>query len=89
MTTVTLDSVNEGARVVVREVRHHGGITLRLYRLGILPGAHLEVVANRGRGPVVVRVKGVEVAIGRGLARTLLVEVVGDEKADAGADRPA
>jgi ferrous iron transport protein A len=74
-TVMSLDMVREGARVVVKEVSG-GGWARRLYQMGIVPGSQVEVVFNRGRGPVVVRVGGVEVSIGRGIARRILIQQV-------------
>jgi ferrous iron transport protein A len=43
--------------------------------MGILPGSHLEVVFNRGTGPIIVRVGNAEISLGRGIARKILVKV--------------
>jgi len=71
----TLDTLPPGARAEVVEItwRSHG-VVCRLVQMGFTPGAVVEVVANYGRGPIVVRVRGVEVAIGRGLASKVLVK---------------
>ena len=42
-------------------------------QMGITPGAVLEVVDNT-RGPIIVRVRGVTIALGRGMASRILVE---------------
>lgn len=74
---LTLDQLKNGDRAVVKEVVSKGaGLIRRLAQLGVAPGALIEVVFNSGIGPVVVRVHGAEIAIGRGLARKVLVEVV-------------
>lgn len=72
----SLDLVKSGLKAIVREIHQLGNISGRLYSMGILPGTELEVVVNRGHGPIVVRVKGDEIALGRGLARKILVEVL-------------
>lgn len=72
--TVSLDIVKEGSKVIVQEIQG-GGWVRRLYQMGILPGAYLEVILNKGRGPVVIRVGDVEVSVGRGIARRILVKV--------------
>lgn len=71
---LTLESVKESGTVVVVDIESKGWAR-RLYHMGILPGVELEVVYNRGKGPVIVRCHGVEVAIGRGIARRILVKV--------------
>lgn len=49
-------------------------MALRLARLGIRPGAKVRLV-NSGpwRGPLLVEVEGVRVALGRGVASRILV----------------
>jgi len=55
------------------------GVLLRLRRLGLRPGAQVRAVATgRWGGPVLVEVDGCRVALGRGLARRILVQVNGD-----------
>ncbi|MEM1645561.1 MAG: FeoA family protein [Ignisphaera sp.] len=73
---MSLDLVKSGSRVIIKEIQQIRGIGGRLYRIGILPGTELEVIVNNGRGPIVVKVKDTEVALGRGLARKILVEVL-------------
>jgi ferrous iron transport protein A len=53
-----------------------GGMNLRmrLLQMGLTPGTIVEVVDNRGRGPVLVRVRGVVIALGRGVAEKIIVE---------------
>jgi ferrous iron transport protein A len=69
----SLDIVKEGSKVIVQEIRG-GGWVRRLYQMGILPGSLIEVVFNKGWGPIVIRVGDVEVSIGRGIARRILVK---------------
>ncbi|HEU68160.1 MAG TPA: ferrous iron transport protein A [Candidatus Acetothermia bacterium] len=62
---------------VGRLVAIHGGRgpALRLRRLGLRPGALVRIVAAGGwGGPVLVEVDGCRVALGRGLARRILVQ---------------
>jgi len=71
----TLDTLPPGSRAEVVGFAWRGsGVAYRLMQMGFTPGAVVEVVANYGRGPLVVRVRGVEVAIGRGLASKVLVK---------------
>jgi len=48
----------------------------RLAALGFVPGSRLLVETNYGYGPVIVRIRGARVAIGRGQAQRLLVRPV-------------
>ncbi len=76
---MTLAVAPPGSRVVVRSILAGWGATSRLAGLGIAPGVELEVVSNDLAypwTPVIVRVGGVEVAIGRGVASRIIVEPV-------------
>ena len=46
----------------------------RLTSLGFTPGAEINVVQNYGRGPLIVRVRGSRVALGRGEAQKIIVQ---------------
>ncbi len=50
------------------------GVQLRLIALGLRPGANVRVVGRGpGHGPILVEVNGTRVALGRGLAKRILV----------------
>lgn len=71
----TLDNLPSGSIArVVKIIDTCRGFINRLYQLGILPGVIVEVVANYGCGPIVVKIHGSETAIGRGIARRIIVE---------------
>lgn len=73
----TLADAPEGSRVVVVGLAVGGwGIRRRLLEMGLSPGSVVEVLSNI-RGPVVVRVRGVVMAIGRGMAAKILVKPAG------------
>ena len=71
--TKNLSEVAGGARAIL--VRLEGGhdFRSRLAALGFTPGAQLEVVQNRGRGPMIVSLRDTRIALGRGEARKILV----------------
>lgn len=48
--------------------------TNRLASLGFTPGAEVNMTQNRGRGPLIVTVRGTRVALGRGEAARIIVE---------------
>jgi ferrous iron transport protein A len=72
--TVTLDMLPTGTRARILAVNSGAGWVYRLYQMGITPGVIVEVVANYGVGPIIIRVRGVEISLGRGVARRILVE---------------
>ena len=73
---VSLDRMQKGTKGRVIEVLGGRGATLKLAVQGIVPGKIVEKVGHLRGGPVLMRVGRSEVAIGLGLARRVLVEVV-------------
>lgn len=71
----TLERADTGIALRVAEVQGGHEIRSRLATLGVRPGTVLQVVV-RGPlgGPVLVEVDGTRLAIGRGLARKVLLE---------------
>ena len=74
---LTMDRVGVGIQVRVVEIQGGWGLRQRLSRLGIHAGD--KVLIKRSGimgGPILIRVHGTEVAVGRGMARRVLVEDV-------------
>jgi ferrous iron transport protein A len=65
------------ARPNHRRRRHHGwGFQKRLEDMGLTPGARITVVKSAPfHGPIEIRVRGSRLAIGRGMAKRILVRV--------------
>ena len=72
----TLIDLEVGARGVVRQLRGGKEFANRIATLGFTIGAEISVIQNYGRGPVIVAVRDTRVALGRGEAAKVLVEVV-------------
>jgi ferrous iron transport protein A len=66
-------------RAMVRVLRGGKDFTSRMGTLGFTRGTVVTVIQNYRHGPVLVTVKDVRVALGRGEARKVLVEVLLDE----------
>ncbi len=47
--------------------------TRRLLEMGLYAGAGIEVISGRGFGPIVLKLAGTRLALGRGLAKKILV----------------
>ncbi len=74
---IDLADVKPGSKVKVVRIRGGLGIRQRLSCLGIHPGDLMLVQASGiMRGPVVVSIHGNKVALGRGVASKILVEVI-------------
>lgn len=74
---LTLDALPKGEKGRVIAVRGGRGLVMRLSHLGILPGAVVRAVAQAPlHGPLLVEVNGAQVALGRGVARRVLVQPI-------------
>ncbi len=69
-----LSEMSCGRDCVVVEISAGRELSFRLGELGIFKGGKLSVAKSIGKGPVIVRVFGGELAIGRGQAEKILVE---------------
>lgn len=70
---ITLDVMPPGSRGRVVRIEAGTRALRRIIEMGITPGTIIEVVGSYG-GPILVRVRGTVLALGRGVARKILVE---------------
>jgi len=54
----------------------HGSLCRRLAELGLTPGVEFEVL-QRGNGPIILAIRNSRLALGRGTAEQILVEIAG------------
>ncbi|HDK28144.1 MAG TPA: ferrous iron transport protein A [Candidatus Atribacteria bacterium] len=74
---ITLDLIKEGQKVKVVDIYGGWGIRQRLGCLGIHPGDIITVRKSAiMRGPILISIHGNQVALGRGIAKKILVEVI-------------
>ena len=73
----SLDRIEENRKARVVDIQGGWGIRGRLGQMGIHPGDILTVRRFGAlRGPILIEVHGFQVALGRGIARRILVEGV-------------
>lgn len=68
--------VGVGTRVRLLELRGSPGLSHRLAELGLVPGVELEVVQDGG-GNLLLAVGDTRLALGRGVAHSLIVTPLG------------
>jgi len=73
VTEVALDELGEGRRGVIVDIVAGRGLRRRLLEMGFTPGTVVEVLLSN-RGPILVYVRGAVVALGRGVARKIIVK---------------
>jgi ferrous iron transport protein A len=74
MIELTLDRLQVGTRARVLEIRGGRGLERRLTHMGIHPG-DIVLIAQSGlfRGPLLIEAHGYRIALGRGVARRVVV----------------
>jgi ferrous iron transport protein A len=73
----TLDHLVNGQTAVIHAIQGGQGVRRRLNHLGLHPKDCIRVLRNDYfGGPVLVKVNGVEIGIGQGMAEKIEVEVV-------------
>lgn len=71
----TLDKMRSGEKAVVKNILGGHDLRRRLGNLGIHPGDELEVIRSGFfGGPLLVRIHGAEIGLGRGMAEKIEVE---------------
>jgi ferrous iron transport protein A len=71
---VPLSALAPQERGWVRSLAGGRSFVSRMVSLGFTPGAPVDIVQNRGRGPLIVCVRDCRVALGRGEAEKVLVQ---------------
>ncbi len=72
MNEVPLSALPRGSRALVVSIRGGRGLVNRLMQMGITPGTIIEVIDNTA-GPIMIKVRGVTIALGRGVASKIFV----------------
>ena len=78
---IPLVELAAGTRAIVRNIMGGADFCGRVAGIGLTESAHIEILQNTGRGPILVRTHETRIALGRGEALKILVEEVGDEPA--------
>ncbi|HIC88730.1 MAG TPA: ferrous iron transport protein A [Anaerolineae bacterium] len=74
---VPLDVLAPGARALVHQLQGGHRFISRMAAMGFTPGAEIVIVQNYRRGPLIVAIRDTHIALGRGEAKRVLVEVEG------------
>lgn len=72
--TLPLAIVSIGQKVRLDSIRGGDHVIHRLTSLGFTPGAEINVLQNYGHGPLIVKIRGSRIAIGRGEAQKIIVQ---------------
>jgi Fe2+ transport system protein FeoA len=75
-----LSMVAPGERVRLLKINAGEGLAGRLSALGLTPGVELTIVQDAG-GPLLLAVRDSRLAVGRGMAQKMVVELISGEAA--------
>jgi ferrous iron transport protein A len=64
------------SRALVAGLPHSRGLAKRLIALGLIPGAEVQVLQNWGHCPLIIEAHGARLALGRGQAERVTVELL-------------
>ena len=67
-----LSEINAGDHATILAFQGGRAVVNRLASLGFTPGAQVDMSQNYGRGPLIVTVRGMRVALGRGEAANIV-----------------
>lgn len=70
---MVLSSVDPGKEVTLIGIDGGRGIRSKIYSMGLVPGGRLTVLNRSGNGSIMISVKDCRLAIGRGMARKMMV----------------
>jgi ferrous iron transport protein A len=65
---------NQSAKIIALPEGHFA--SQRLREMGLRPGLTVQMLHNHGKGPVLIQVLGCRLALGRGLAQKIDIEMV-------------
>ncbi|MBN2030523.1 ferrous iron transport protein A [bacterium] len=72
---LTLDQIKKDKEVVVVEINGGWGVRQRLNQMGIHPNDRIQIKRSGAMGgPILIQIHGIEVAIGRGMAKKIVVK---------------
>ena len=72
--TKTICDLTTGQSATILEFTGGQAVNKRLASLGFTPGVSVSVIRNYRSGPLIVMVRGTQVALGRGEAKKIIVE---------------
>lgn len=77
---ISLVELESGRKAIITQIKGGSGFKLRLESMNIRKGKELiKVSAAPFRGPVVIKIDGCELALGRGMAQKIYVEVINED----------
>lgn len=72
---MSLVQVERGEKVILNHIAYGKHLRKKLQDMGLTPGVEFSVVTRTLRGPLIIEVRGARLALGRGIAEKIDVEI--------------
>lgn len=73
---LTIADALPGRRYVILSIDGGYGLRSHLSSMGLVPNEALSVLNQSGGGPVTISIKGTRIAVGRGMARKIIIKEI-------------
>ncbi len=70
-----LTNINVGCYAEILGISGGEGLRDKVLSLGLLPGKTIQVISNRKRGPVIIKINGTRLILGRGMSEKIQVSL--------------
>jgi len=80
--SLTLAQALRGKKYKIQKILGGIGINSHLHAIGIVPDEIISVINKSNGGPITVLVKGIRVALGRGISQKIIVKEILDNSTD-------
>ncbi|HPS56580.1 MAG TPA: FeoA family protein [Spirochaetota bacterium] len=70
-----LNNINAGCYAEILGISGGEGLRDKVLSLGLLPGKTVQVISNRKQGPVIIKVNGTRLIVGRGMSEKIHVSL--------------
>ena len=72
---MSLSKVNVGQKVVLNYMKYGLSLRKKLQEMGLTSGVEFVVISKTNSGPIIIEIRGTRLALGRGIAEKIDVEI--------------
>ena len=72
---MSLTKVSIGEKVVLNSINYGLNFKKKLQDMGLTPGVRFSIISKTNSGPIIIEVRGSRLALGRGIAEKIDVEI--------------
>lgn len=73
---MSLSEVGIGKKVLLNNMHYGLNLKKKLHDMGLTAGVEFSIVSKTNAGPIIIKVRGSRVALGRGIAEKIDVELI-------------